>query len=193
MPSLALQRWFGELADALDEIENAHRAVGGSGPGRRSATQHLNQAYAVLLAAQFQGFCRELHTQCTAHLAAGVADPTLRALFRSSYLRHRMLDRGNANAENIGSDFGCFNLSFWASVDAHRSQNPRRRSLLKDMNEWRNAIAHHSFSAVMLRGGRPTLGLAQVQGWRTACDGLARSFDAVMKDHLRTLTGTAPW
>lgn len=50
-------------ARALDEIEAAHASVGGTGPGRRYATQQSNQAYAMLLASQFQGFCRDLHTE----------------------------------------------------------------------------------------------------------------------------------
>jgi len=55
MPSLPSNRWFAERAVDLDEIENAHRLVGGTGPGRRTATQQINQAYAMLLASQFQG------------------------------------------------------------------------------------------------------------------------------------------
>jgi hypothetical protein len=45
----------------------------------------------------------------------------------------------------------------------------------------------------MLRAGRPNLTLAQVRLWRKVCDGLARSFDEVLRDHLRVLTGSAPW
>ena len=37
------------------------------------------------------------------------------------------------------------------------------------------------------------LALAQVRVWRRACDGLARAFDEVLRDHLRELTGSAPW
>jgi hypothetical protein len=56
MPSLSYQYWSTARAASLDEIESAHRSVGGSGPGRRYATQQINQAYALLLASQFQGF-----------------------------------------------------------------------------------------------------------------------------------------
>ena len=106
MPSFALQRWSGIRAAALDEIESAHRSVGGPGPGRRTATPQLNYAYAVLLSAQFQGFCRELHTEFADYLVASVPDPNLRILFRSGFLLNRKLDRGNPNVGNIGSDFG---------------------------------------------------------------------------------------
>jgi hypothetical protein len=35
--------------------------------------------------------------------------------------------------------------------------------------------------------------LAQVQAWRKACDGLARSFEDVLGGHLQRLTGIVPW
>ena len=54
MPSLPLQEWFAERAATLDDIENAHHAVRGSGPGARAATQQINQAYVLLLVGQFR-------------------------------------------------------------------------------------------------------------------------------------------
>src|SRR3982751_6388406 len=103
MPSLSLQRWFTERVVALDDIETAHRSVRGSASGARAATQQINQAYAVLLAAQFQGFCRDLHSECADHLVSPVADPDLRELLRDNLLFGRKIDRGNANPANLGS------------------------------------------------------------------------------------------
>ena len=45
MPSVSYDRWLIDRASALGEIEQAHRSVGGTGPGRRYATQQINQAY----------------------------------------------------------------------------------------------------------------------------------------------------
>jgi hypothetical protein len=193
MPSLSLQKWFTERAVILDDIENAHRAVHGSGPGARAATQQINQAYAVLLSGQFQGFCRDLHSECIDYFVAPVTDPNLRAMLRDNLHFGRKIDRGNPNPGHLGADFTRFNLAFWSLVDAHRPPNPVRKSALEEMNDWRNAIAHQDFTAAMLKAARPNLTLAQVQTWRKACDGLARSFDEVLRDHLRTLTGTVPW
>ncbi len=64
MPSLSLQKWETIRSSELDEIENAHSSVGGTTRGRRYGTQQINQAYAVLLSSQFQGFCRDLHSEC---------------------------------------------------------------------------------------------------------------------------------
>ena len=70
MPSHSLVRWNGERADALDEIENAHVMVGGTERGRRYATQQINYSYAALLSGHFQGFCRDLHSECVDHVVA---------------------------------------------------------------------------------------------------------------------------
>lgn len=193
MPSVSLHHWLTDRTSALDEIEHAHRSVGGTGPGRRYATQQINQAYAVLLSSQFQGFCRDLHEECASSLVKAVADPVVRKLALASLLLNRKLDRGNPSPGNIGADFGRFELPFWPRVDAFRAPNPQRRAALEELNVWRNAIAHQDFVPAMLRAGRPVLHLAQVQTWRKACDGLARSFDDVLGAHLQTVTGTSPW
>jgi hypothetical protein len=178
---------------ALRDIENAHRAVRGSGPGARAASQQINQAYVVLLSAQFQGFCRDLHSECTDVLVVPLTDLDQRQLFRDSLVFGRKIDRGNPNPGNLGSDFGRFGLGFWSLVDAHRHENPVRRAGLEEMNNWRNAIVHQDFAASMLKAGRLTLTLAQVQVWRNGCDRLAQSFDEVLRTHLQRLTGAAPW
>jgi hypothetical protein len=193
MPSLALQDWMAWRAGALDEIEHAHRSVGGSGPGRRYLTQQINQAYAVLLSSQFQGFCRDLHEGCADRLVAHVAPPLLRAIYQRNLLFGRKLDTGNPIPGNIGSDFNRFGLSFWPAVDADHPRNPQRRSALETLNRWRNAIAHSAFAPDMCKANRPSLHLAKVQDWRRACDGLARSFDAVMRAHLLSATDVQPW
>ena len=193
MPSSSLQRWFGERAAALTDLENAHRSVRGSGVGARAAAQQINQAYTMLLSGQFQGFCRDLHSECAGGLVGSVAAPDLRELLFDSLVFSRRLDRGNPNPGNIGSDFNRFDVVFWTVVDGHRPENAARRAALEELNEWRNAIAHQDFSTSMLRAGRAHLTLGQVRLWRKAGGGLARSLDEVMRDHLRTFTGSAPW
>jgi hypothetical protein len=193
MPSLVLQDWSARRAAALDEIEHAHQSVGGTGRGRRYLTQQINQAYAVLLSSQFQGFCRDLHTECAHHLVAGIVSPVLLATYRRNLLFGRKLDTGNPNPGNVGSDFNRLGLSFWPTVDAEHPRNPQRRNLLETLNRWRNAIAHNVFAPDMFRGGRPSLHLSEVQDWRRACGGLVHSFDNVMRVHLLSVTGAAPW
>jgi hypothetical protein len=64
--------------------------------------------------------------------------------------------------------------------------------MLERLNHWRNAIVHQDLDPAKL-GGSTTLRLAHVRQWRRACHRPARSFDAVLRHHLLTQTGVAPW
>jgi hypothetical protein len=191
MPSNSLLQWSGVRATALDEIEAAHASVGGTGRGRRYATQQINRAYAVLLASEFQGFCRDLHSECTDHVVATGRAATW-AIIRAQFQWGRSLDRGTAQASAIGSDFGRLAVSFWDNVYGLHAANERRRALLDELIRWRNAIAHNDFDPAIF-GPNPVLHLAEVRGWRGALKGLCPAFDTVMRNHLTGVLGLAPW
>lgn len=191
MPSHSLNRWAGERAEALDEIESAHAVVGGTERGRRYATQQINYAYTALLSAHFQGFCRDLHTECVEHVVA-LTPAQLRDFLRSDLFWNRSLSRGNPHPGAIGSDFLRIGIAIWDEVYALDTRNRRRRELLQELIDWRNAIAHQDFDAVAA-DGNATLQLVRVRGWRSAVNALARHFDAVMYNYLTTLAGRAPW
>ena len=192
MPSVALLMWQTARTVSLDEIQSAHRSVGGSGPGRRTATQQINQAYAVLLSSQFQGFCRDLHSECVDFLAGQISPAAVQAVLRLEWQLNCKLDKGNPNPGNLGADFERLGIKFWVEVHAVDARNAQRRILLEELNEWRNAIAHQDFDPTKL-GGATTLGLAQVRAWRAACNALALSFDAVMRDYIVRTVGIPPW
>jgi hypothetical protein len=191
MASNSLARWNNERKEALDEIENAHVMVGGSERGRRFATQQINYSYAALLSAHFQGFCRDLHSECVDHVVA-IVPPQLQIFLREEYHWNRSLSRGNPHPGAIGSDFNRLGIDFWVAVYALDARNERRRNLLQELVGWRNAIAHQDFDPVA-PGGVATLHLARVRGWRSAANVLARCFDQVMFDYLQPLLGGAPW
>lgn len=146
MPSRSLQTWHTEGRRALDEMEAAHRAVGRSGFGARHAAQQINQAYVLLLSAQFQRFCRDLHTECVGRL---LEHPSLVPFESFLYLRlteGRKLDAGNPNPGNIGSDFGRLGIEFWDEVRRTDRHAKRRLEELETLNRWRNAVAHQDFN-----------------------------------------------
>src|SRR5438093_2420675 len=114
MPSTSHRQWRTVRASALDEIAHAHVAVGGTARGRRYTTQQVNRAYAMLLASQFQGFCRDLHSECIDHILGVLAPPpALLILVRAEFTRGRQLDRGNAQSSSLGADFGRLGIDFW--------------------------------------------------------------------------------
>ena len=191
MASNSLIRWNTERSDALDEIENAHVMVGGTERGRRYATQQINYAYASLLSSHCQGFCRDLHSESVEHIVA-VAPVQLQELVQAELIRNRILGRGNPHPGAIGSDFNRLGVDFWTEVDALDARNIRRRELLQELNDWRNAIAHQDFDPAV-PGGLPALRLAKARAWRRAINALARHFDKAMYNYLYALLGAAPW
>jgi hypothetical protein len=192
MSSRALHRWKNEGQQALDEIEAAHRSLGGKGPGRRYATKQINQAYTVLLTSQFQKFCRDLHSEGIKHLTKGSPSDPRYAILEIRLIEARKLDTGNPNPGNLGSDFGRFGMDFWDMVRAHNPRNIGRQRQLSLLNEWRNAIAHQNFEVPTLKG-RSNIRLAEVRAWRATCNALAASFDAVVKVHIGAIIGRARW
>lgn len=186
--SVALSRWNTVGQQALDEIEDAHRAVGGTGRGRRYATVQVNYAYAMLLSSQFQGFCRDLHTEAVAVVVGALAPSVLGPVVHNLLVQGRKIDHGNPNPGNLGSDFGKLGMPFWPMVTAIDPRNRDRQAALETLNMWRNAVAHQDFGQV-----GPGLRLNQVQAWRGACRALAIHFDRAVAAHLAVIAGTPPW
>lgn len=192
MPSRSFRRWSSERASRLDEVRAAHEALGGTGRGRRYATQQVNHAYAVMLSSEFQGFCRDLHSEAADYLADAVHPPTLRTAFRAALTEGRKLDSGNPNAGNLGADFNRFGMSFWPEVLALHAWNGRRKDELDLLVAWRNAIAHHDFDPNKLRGRR-TLQLRDIRRWRSMCNALAEMFNRAVGEHVERMIGVRAW
>jgi len=108
------------------------RQVGQTGPGRRYATEQASHFYAVLLSAHFQGFCRDLHSECVQRIAQEIP-ASLQNVVRGWFQHGRKLDRGNPNPKNIAEDFGRLGLVMWDKVKALDSRNERRRQLLEEL------------------------------------------------------------
>ena len=140
---------------------------------------------------EFQGFCRDLHTEYIDHIVRGVPVPW-QNMIRGGFVLNRALDRGNRSPGNIGADFARLGLRIWDKVKALDIRNEARLQLLQDLNDWRNAIAHQDFDPAKLRG-RATLRLRDVNQWRRACDQLAGAFDDVTRIDMHALVGLSPW
>jgi hypothetical protein len=131
MPSKALQHWKTGSKAELNEFAKAHSAVGGEGRGRRYFTRQLNHAYLVAVAAQFQRFCRALHTEGAQRIAGAVPQPDIERALGRLFIENRKLDSGNANDGTLGSDFDRLGVSFLEEVNAADSRNADRRRRLE--------------------------------------------------------------
>lgn len=163
------------------------------GGSRRRATQQINQACTLLLSSHFQGFCRDLYCEAADHLVAHLAPPVrLRAVMREQFTVGLKLNHGNPTPGNLGADFGRLGFRLWDELEAHDAKSADRKLKLRAMCDWRNAIAHYDFDPGRL-GDRSGVRLAEVRLWRSACNALATSLDAVVRAQLVVLVGAAPW
>lgn len=192
LPSIALQQWLDERVPRLDEVRAAHTAIAGPTRGRKYATQQVNQAYLLMVAGQFQGFCRDLHTEATDYLVSVVRPVALRNILRASLVGGRQLDRGNAQPGSLGSDFARLGLDLWPAILALHRWNATRRERLEELNAWRNAIAHQNFDPQRL-GGRTEIWLQDVDRYRSTCQALTVMLDRVAREQVEALTGSRPW
>lgn len=199
MPSKPLMAWRQLSRSRLDEFENAHGAVssGRKNRGRRYFTEQLNHAYLVAVAAHFQKYCRDLHTEATNHLANAIANRAVQQAFLSVMIQGRKLDVGNANSANITGDFKRLGLGrIFDELEQRNGLNRRRKRRLDQLVTWRNAIGHQDFlftpqALAELQDTKPTL--VWVRRWRSALDQLAGELDEVVAAHVGRVVGAHPW
>jgi hypothetical protein len=134
MPSNALLAWQTARTPRLANLEADCLHLVALHPAAPDRVREYIRAFAVLLGAEFQGFCRELHTESTDALVAAVVPVALKLLLRSQCLHGRKLDTGNPTPSNLGSDFNRFSFDFWASVLATDPAHAARRHRLAVLN-----------------------------------------------------------
>ena len=187
MPSAALLKWQNERLPSLVQVDAQCVATVAAVPANLALIDENYRGYVLLLAAHFQGFCRDLHTECVQIIASKVR-PSLEILFQSQFSARRELDRGNANAKSIIEDFSRFGFSMKTQLDGIAGAVALKADL-HTLNEWRNAAAHHNPS--LPPGGPLTVPL--VQGWRNSCNLLATAIDKILYTQLRIRLRRQPW
>jgi hypothetical protein len=160
------------------------------------AALQISYAYTMLLTSNFQGYCRDLHTEAIDYVCKSVSEPWATTLLRDCLGENRQLDRGNPTPGNLGSDFGRIGLDLWDEMGRCDSRSHSRRVKLDELCRWRNAISHQDFShssLLDLGGGRLRLRFDDVQAWRATCDALAATLDRVSHAQVVHLVGSSPW
>ncbi len=197
MTSQALGKWRSDRSTRLDKLFAAHARISDGARGRWE-TDELNHAIILRLAAEFQGFCRDLHDECGDAVVAALElkNPSLAIILGRYNLQYaRKIDSGNAQPASLGTDFGRFNLPLWAELKARYPSRARTwNEKLTLLNEARNGIAHDDNAKLdRLRAAGWSLTVATARRWRSGLDGLAMGMDTVCEVHLRGLLGRAPW
>jgi hypothetical protein len=151
--------------------------------------QESLEGYVMLLSGHFQGFCRDLYTECAQLFAASVP-AGMQATIQFQFASGLALNVGNPIVENIRKDFERF--GFTLALSAEHPMNAQRITDLGKFNYWRNHVAHQKPTPPP-QGTPQTLRLIDIQGWKASCDGLAASLDRIMERELTRILGTPPW
>lgn len=186
MPSAALMRWTNDRMPRLAEIDAHCAAVHALAAPTPYLAEESLSGYVMLLSGHFQGFCRDLYTECSQIVASAVPASLLGAV-QMQFSAELKLDNSNPTVETIRKDFE----RFYFTLNFHADPaNALRLTHIGHLNKWRNVVAHKKASSPV---GVPPLTLAAVQGWRSACDGLAMWLDGIMYVEMQRIIGATPW
>lgn len=195
MPSAAKGEWDTTAKSRLDELERVHADAHGTGRGRRWGTQQLNRSLFVVLVAQFQTYCRDLHDEATAvHKAA--ANERQAEVLGTLLTQGRKLDVHNPQPAALGSDFGRLGFKF---VDALKAEGADIEDALERLDllvKFRNAVAHGNESELeqLISGGHIKATLTSYRTYRKTLSKLVVTMDRVVAAELASgLQIPPPW
>jgi len=139
--SIAKDIWDTYCAGRLDELEQIHDDVRGSGRGRRWYTGELNRSLLVALVGQFQVYCRDLHNEAIdVYLEA--ANQRQVEVIDALLKQDRKLDTQNPRRSSLGSDFGRLGIDLIPALRSRGSRIVSDLDRLDELVEFRNAIVH---------------------------------------------------
>ncbi|WP_146173908.1 hypothetical protein [Saccharothrix carnea] len=199
MTSDALKSWTTVRKSRIEQLVTAHRAVGGTAPGRRWRTEQLNWSMVMRIAGEFQGYCRDLHDLAVEKfvISVGVDNIPLQDLLRIQLTGGRLLDKGNAGPTQISKDFSRLGMRLWPAVYAEvgESKGLIWNQSLEKLIEARNGIAHADDEKLArLKAQGYPINLSQVRRWVSHLDGLAETLDDLAADYLNQFLGCGrPW
>ena len=191
MPSASFRVWQNDRMARLSLVDTQCAASFAAVPPTNLADENL-RGYVMLLSAHFQGFCRDLYSECIQLVAAAAPAGMKLMIQRQGEARHQ-LGKGNPSFENIREDFERFGFDLNDALmvpDAKKTVNEPRVTHIGLLNKWRNYAAHHSTSPP---SGAGPFDLATVQSWKNSCDGLAAELDGIMYNQLQAIIGAPPW
>ena len=173
--------WDTHCAARLNQLEQIHADVRGSGRGRRWYTGQLNRSLLVALVGQFQEYCRDLHNEAIdVYLAA--ANQRQVEVLNTLLKQDRKLDTQNPRRSSLGSDFGRLGIDL---IPTLRSRGPKTVSDLERLDElveFRNAIVHGNESKVesLIKRYQTRMTLHSYRQFRHALDRIVRTMDTVV-------------
>lgn len=190
MASTAYEEWAGVRQARLAALYRAHAAARAP-----DVAEQLSWAAVLRLAAEFQGYVRDLHDNTADALVLSLTGPTpVTGAVRDAALYQRRLDAGNATRDAIAHDFRRFGLDVLGEVGVRHPSSSHWLDALRDLNHARNGIAHAQPEKVESAIGAGPLRLEHVRHWHAVLRELAAALDAETAIAVARLTGgDPPW
>jgi len=170
MTSPAFQAWRSSRLARIDRLVAAHPESPGSTTDL-AVTQEWTQALVLMLAGEFQGYCRDLHNFVAQEMVKAVTVPgsRMRAMLFEGLTVGRALDLRSADPKTIQTDFSRLGIELWAAIGTPET-----------VAGWRNAVRllHRARSGVIHDDGRAREQV-QAEGWPFQLDSIRRWRDAL--------------
>jgi hypothetical protein len=191
--SIAKGEWDTTARSRLDELEAIHTRAHGAKRGRRWGTEQLNRSLFLVLIAQFQTYCRDLHDEAI-DVYVGAANLHQQAILRKLLTQNRDLDKKNPRPAALGSDFARLGIDLVPKLKAVSPEVSDAVDGLEVLVEFRNAVAHGNESALAasVATGQIEPTLVSYRSRRRTLNRLVGTMDQVVSTELASELHVAP-
>jgi len=158
MTSPALAAWRSSRLVRLDRLLAVHPNSTGSATDPAVA-EEWTHALILRLASEFQGFCRDLHSDVSEAVALTLAasDEEVRLLILVGLTTDRALNGRSADPQTLANDFARFRITLWPELEKrHPRAAPVWRESLRLLHAARNGVVHDDLDK---------LANVQAEGW----------------------------
>jgi hypothetical protein len=183
----ALRKWRSNRLTRLDLVLAAHPHAAGSRTDPAVAPE-WTRALVLIVASEFQGFCRDLHDDAAEAIARGVVsdDRRIRDIIISGLTVNRGLNRRGADVQTLEDDFLRLGMALWPSLSKqHPIAAPVWLEALRYLHKARNGVVHDDLTSVAIaQAAGWTLQIDTVRRWRKLVNEIAEAMGCIVNQEL---------